>query len=308
MPMLSHVHSLLPKTKFALGLPLLGLAAAAFLWPGANGVQQTGLPAAPAAVVAAAEPGSATISDAAEQRGFLPVHHEPAANRDTGLSWSMAASLIAKLGLVIVLIYLAARGLQRFLRGAAAPAGSRGAIRVVEAMHLAPHRALYVVELDTRRFLIGATETQLSLLGDLSPPPAATADTMPAREHATAGSVETPEHGTLRAAHPASPQPDDFLARLRESVQRGAPETEAAGRQAAHGAALGPALAKLQASQRRLSARLAAVQAVAAPTRAVARGRSSTSANSEAGVSAQDRALAAFFARTSGQVGAAIRA
>lgn len=297
MPMLGHVHALLPKAKFALGLPLLGLAAAAFLWPGANGFQQTGLPAAPAAVVAAAEPGSATISNDAEQRGFLPVHHEPAANRDAGLSWSMAASLIAKLGLVIALIYLAARGLQRFLRGAAAPVGSRGAIRVVEAMHLAPHRALYVVELDTRRFLIGATETQLSLLGDLSPPPAA-----------TAGRAETPERGMLRAAHPDSPQPDDFLARLRESVQRGAPESEAAGPRAAHAAALGPALAALQASQRRLSARLAAVQAVAAPTRAVARVRSSTSANPEAGVSARDQALAAFFARTSGHVGAASRA
>ena len=84
-------------------------------------------------------------------------------------AWQVSVELGLKLILVIGFIYAALAGL-RWLQGSRNKiTGNRGSsINVVETTNLAPNRALHMVIIGEKTLLIGSTDSQLSLLADLS--------------------------------------------------------------------------------------------------------------------------------------------
>ncbi len=97
-----------------------------------------------------------------------------------GQGWGVALRTLASVGLVVALIVLAGH-LLRYLAAAGGQAtrSSGAAIRVQETVYLpAPsgrgRSALHLVEVGEHSLLVGATDTQLSLLAELGGAPLAT--------------------------------------------------------------------------------------------------------------------------------------
>lgn len=102
-------------------------------------------------------------------RGALPLALGAlgAASGDLGAALvRMALSLL----LVCALAWLLLRfGLPRLLGSRGLAGGSGGALRVVERQALSASKTLWVVELGTRRWLLGGSEAGLALLAELEP-------------------------------------------------------------------------------------------------------------------------------------------
>ena len=91
----------------------------------------------------------------------------PGAAGDSSLNtiW-LAMSVFFKLGLVLVMIWVAALLFRRW-RLAAGGFGSDRQIKVVETVHLSPRRALHLVRAGGQVMLIGATDQSVTLISEL---------------------------------------------------------------------------------------------------------------------------------------------
>ena len=91
------------------------------------------------------------------------------ADSDNLSLFPMTLKMLAALGVVIglfLLLYALARKSRTWL-----PGGSvHDAIHVRAVRHLGPKRALYLVDVDSRRFFISASGEQIQLLSEWSPP------------------------------------------------------------------------------------------------------------------------------------------
>lgn len=71
-----------------------------------------------------------------------------------------------KLVVVLALIYLTAALARRYLLKV--PVTGRGLVRVLEASPIAPRKAIYVVEVGGRVLVLGATETTMTTLAEIT--------------------------------------------------------------------------------------------------------------------------------------------
>ena len=107
--------------------------------------------------------------DVAEAAGGYLEGYEEADPRPTAVSWwstlAYLLSLFAVFGVVLVMAYFAAR----FIGGrfnAARLSASGG--RVLENLPLGPNRSVCIVEMAGRVFLLGVTDHNINLLGEIT--------------------------------------------------------------------------------------------------------------------------------------------
>lgn len=107
-------------------------------------------------------------SEAEAAGGYLEGYEE-ADPRPTGVSWwstlAYLLSLVAVFGVVLVMAYFAAR----FIGGRfnAARLGASGG-RILENLPLGPNRSVCTVEIAGRVFLLGVTDHNINLLGEIT--------------------------------------------------------------------------------------------------------------------------------------------
>lgn len=105
---------------------------------------------------------------------FLPEYDASSASLladDDRPLWQVTADLGIKLAFVIGLIYVVVAVLRWLQRHKLNSPGIGTAIHVLETTGLAPGRTLHLVEVGDKTLLIGATDHQLTLLTELTPPP-----------------------------------------------------------------------------------------------------------------------------------------
>jgi flagellar biogenesis protein FliO len=172
-------------------------------------------PEDPAPASPGAAPNRPVLSaDSPAALATIAPHQEPRA-ADSGLSWVTALRTIVSIVVVVGLIVLSARGLKHVLSNAGQLPGASGNLKVLDTTYLpSPNgrgrAAIHLVETtDGRHLLVGATDTQLTLLAELDEQPRAAA-------------VETrSESGSpVALAEPARPARfDEVLERLRQSAR-----------------------------------------------------------------------------------------
>jgi flagellar biogenesis protein FliO len=172
--------------KLLIAVPLLALAA---LWSAAPGDipatptagNRLALPAATSGTGSTASTGSADgtsgavpvapgASSQAAPAATLTPHQEPRP-MDGGLSWGTALRTVVSLGAVLALILVSARGLKHVMAATGQLPGGSAHLKVLETTHIpAPsgrgRAALHLIEAGNRLLLVGATDTQLTLLAE----------------------------------------------------------------------------------------------------------------------------------------------
>ncbi len=139
---------------------LIGLLCALILLAtGPAALAQSGGPTA--MTTATAPSAGALVRDYEE---VAPTFARPAEPSD----WQVALGVIGSLALVVVTLYATLWGVKTFALRKAGVAGRTNLIRVWETVHLAPHRALHVVEVGGQLLLVGATDSQVSLVAELN--------------------------------------------------------------------------------------------------------------------------------------------
>src|SRR5690606_2769724 len=68
---------------------------------------------------------------------------------------------------VFLLLFAAVYGLRRWMGGLVGAGPSRGRMRIVDSLPVGPQRHLFVVEVEGRQFLIGATPQALTFLTEI---------------------------------------------------------------------------------------------------------------------------------------------
>jgi flagellar biogenesis protein FliO len=171
--------------KLLLAVPLLLAAVLWSAWPGSG--SSTADPGnrpvlaretSPAGIALATPPSGQIRSLAANAAGtpasaaapILAPHQEPRPV-DGGLSWGTALRTLFSVAVVVILIVLCGRLLRHFMANAVQPAASGAHIRVVETAYIpAPsgrgRAAVHLLEVGDRLLLVGATDAQLTLLGE----------------------------------------------------------------------------------------------------------------------------------------------
>lgn len=171
------------------GVGLLGAVALLLFAP-----LPTGGPASPTVPVATAvAPGGTALS------GELPAYEAiPAGGLgEAGPGWTDVVGLIVKLGLVLALLVLALRGIQRFSGSSRRIASRERAIEVLESSQLAQGTNIFLVAVGQRVLLLGGTQQQVALLTELEDP------------------------ALLARLRPARPASSAFSALLNDVLQRG---------------------------------------------------------------------------------------
>jgi flagellar biogenesis protein FliO len=101
--------------------------------------------------------------------GYAMLWTAGAASSDGAPTSLTAVDLIAKLLIVLGLIYLSARAL-RSLAGKSLTNGGKRAVDVLEVTHLANNRSLYLINVADRVLLLGATQSHISTLTQIDDP------------------------------------------------------------------------------------------------------------------------------------------
>jgi len=179
-----NLSQLLPRgaTQRLMALVLGGVLIGALYIAAGNGYLRTGRQATRTDVTAGAAQAdtSATTKQTPDNGYFLPEYDttpswgDQPADEPSGLA--MAVSLVVKLGIVLATIYGTAWAIKRFRLWTQPVLTNGQEIRVRETAHLAPQRALHLIEVQGRTLLIGTTEQNMSLitvLGDAGAPPRA---------------------------------------------------------------------------------------------------------------------------------------
>ncbi len=168
----SNLLLLLPggTTQRLTALVLGGVLIAALYVVAGNGYLQTGRLAAGTDVTAGAvQPDRPATTKQTPNDGYLlpeydatPSWGDQPTGEESGLA--LAVSLVVKLGIVLAAIYGTAWAIKRF-RLFTQPVLTNGQeIRVMETAHLAPQRALHLIEVQGQTLLIGTTEQNMSLI------------------------------------------------------------------------------------------------------------------------------------------------
>ena len=147
---------------------VIGLAVVWAVQPNALGLGQTSQAPAGAAT---AGPTGGTAGASSDQESFLPQHQEPALLPETAFTWPSALGLMLKLGVVVALIYVSARGLRSImLRTGVVGSPSDGPVEVLATTALGPRKMIHVVSLGNRLLVLGATDQQVALLSEIHDP------------------------------------------------------------------------------------------------------------------------------------------
>lgn len=109
-------------------------------------------------------------AEEAAEGGYLAGYENTTVPQPAAMSWwstiAYLVSLFVVFAFVVGMAYLAAR----FLGGHfAKPMDGRGG-RVVSHLPLGPNRSVCIVEMASRFFLLGVTEHQITLLGEITDP------------------------------------------------------------------------------------------------------------------------------------------
>ena len=151
---------------------------------------------------------SAWAADAASSSGYLSGYENPDPRPSPVSWWSTLAYLLSLLvifGFVVVMAYFAAR----FIGGHFGKSVSRHGGRLLVSLPLGPKSSAAIVEIAGRTFLLGVTESNVSMLAEITDPQEIEAleresAMLPQQE---AGTMFTSQLGTLA----------DFVSRLRKS-------------------------------------------------------------------------------------------
>lgn len=168
--------------------PLIGGSATTAATPTPTATP-TVAPAAPAATVAplaTATPASAGGPEAVSSGDLLGI--------------------IAKLGLVIVVIIVTLYLLKLLMNRSRSGGGSAGTVHVIDTIGLGNNRAMYVVDVGEKVLLVGGTATQLNLLSELTDPATLTTLRTPRTSGASvaaASMTDLLKRTTARFARPA---------------------------------------------------------------------------------------------------------
>lgn len=84
----------------------------------------------------------------------------------------LVAGMTAKLALVIALIYLAVRALRHYVYRGGAVAPTKKPVSLLGSLSLSPNRTVYVLEVGRKVLVVGATQSQMSLLTEVTDPEA----------------------------------------------------------------------------------------------------------------------------------------
>lgn len=151
---------------------------------------------------------SAWAADAASSSGYLSGYENPDPRPSPVSWWSTLAYLLSLLvifGFVVVMAYFAAR----FIGGHFGKSVSRHGGRLLVSLPLGPKSSAAIVEIAGRTFLLGVTESNVSMLAEITDPQEIEAleresAMLPQQE---AGTMFTLQLGTLA----------DFVSRFRKS-------------------------------------------------------------------------------------------
>ncbi|MGH9152145.1 MAG: flagellar biosynthetic protein FliO, partial [Acidimicrobiales bacterium] len=161
-------------------------------------------------------------------RLLLAPHQEPRPS-EAGLSWTTALRTLVSIAVVLVLIVVCARVLKYFMATAGQPGPSGAAVRVLETVHVpAPsgrgRSAIHLMEVGDRLLLIGATDSQLTVLSEFD-----AVDGPPALRHrhdaagAVASQRETTAGNTAGAVATLHEAKDAAAGAQRRSASENAP-------------------------------------------------------------------------------------
>ena len=105
---------------------------------------------------------------AGTEGGYLAGYETENVPKPTSVSWwstlAYLLSLVAVFAVVIILAYFTAK----FIGGRFNAARSSGGGRVLENLPLGPNRSVCVVKIAGRVFLLGVTESNITLLGEIT--------------------------------------------------------------------------------------------------------------------------------------------
>ena len=156
-------------------------------------------------------------ADAPSAQATVAPHQEPRPP-DAGLSWVTAFRTIVSVAVVVGLILVSARGLRHVMARSGQLPGAGGALKVLDTTYLpSPNgrgrAAIHLLETtDGRHLLVGATDTQLSLLGEY--------EDGARLKLPDAESVEPSVEPALAPSEPVdTARFDEVLARLRRSAR-----------------------------------------------------------------------------------------
>jgi flagellar biogenesis protein FliO len=95
----------------------------------------------------------------------MPVYDQTVVGA-SGPALGDVVSYLARFGFILILLYGSLRALKTFtLRQQGAAASAR--IEVLETRYLSSNRALYLVSIGSRKWLLGGTDQQITLLAEL---------------------------------------------------------------------------------------------------------------------------------------------
>ena len=158
-------------------------------------------------------------ADSPAAQATIAPHQEPR-QEETGLSWVSALRTIVSVVVVVGLIVLSARALKYFLANSGQLPGASTSLRVVDTTYLpSPNgrgrAAIHLLETtDGRQLLVGATDTQLSLLAEFED-----AARIKLSEPETAADSLDPAPEPTDAVSTRPARFDEVLERLRQSAR-----------------------------------------------------------------------------------------
>jgi flagellar biogenesis protein FliO len=135
-----------------------------------GGASATGALVTPGAASAGVPSNPALAPGVGAAQATVAVHQEPG-EVDSSLSWTTLLRTLVSIVVVIGLILLSARGLKYFMATQGHTPGIGANVRVVETTYVpAPsgrgRSALHLIEVGDRLLLVGATDSNLSLLAE----------------------------------------------------------------------------------------------------------------------------------------------
>lgn len=144
-------------------------------------------------------------------RDYTEFSDNPVADLPSSDWLGLLMGMLIKLALVIAIFYAAVWALRRYLLQGRSPVLARKPVSVLGAQNLSPNRTVYILEIGRKVLVVGATQTQMSLLAEVTDPDAV---------------------DELRALVPAHSSADQFSSLLNSAVRqlgvKGSTSTDAA--------------------------------------------------------------------------------
>lgn len=139
-----------------------------------GGTPGAAVPASPSAqepTIVAAQTGEEPAGEFMV-RDYSEYSDKPLADLPSSDWLGLLAGMVVKLAFVLALIYVAILGLRRYVYHGRSAVPGRKPVSVLGLQNLSPGRTVYVLEVGRKVLVVGATQTQLSLLTEVSDPEA----------------------------------------------------------------------------------------------------------------------------------------